>query len=123
MALNDYSQLAATMDGNPLTQVTSISMTTNSGDQRVDLLNEGLGGFTPGSGDVTIEIGYVIPIAGTEDEFQQKCARRDFVTMQVWRAGKSYMGHGKILTDQFSQSVNGSVEGSFTWTGEVAEVQ
>jgi hypothetical protein len=123
LAQQDYARLAAFLDDNLLTQVTSISLTTNSGNQRVDLLNEGLGGFTPGSGDCTIEIGFVVPAGGLEEEFQQKCANRDFVKMQVPVGSKDYVGKGKIDTVSISQSVSASVEGSLTWIGELAALE
>jgi hypothetical protein len=123
MPQTDYARLAVYVDGSLVQQITSISMTTNSGNQRVDLLNEGLGGFTPGSGDVTIELGFVIPIGGTEEEYQEKCANKDWVTMQVPVGRKDYIGRGKIDTVSISQSVNSSVEGSLTWIGEIAPLE
>jgi hypothetical protein len=119
----DYARLACFVDGSLVEQITSISITTNSGNQRVDLLNEGLGGFTPGSGDVTIELGFVVPIGGTEEEYQEKCARRDFVVMQVPIGRKDYVGKGKIETVAISQSVNAAVEGTLTWIGELAPLE
>jgi hypothetical protein len=123
VAQQDYARLAVFYNDNLLTQVTSISLTTNSGNQRVDLLNEGLGGFTPGSGDCTIEVGFVVPAGGLEEEFQQHCADREFVKMQVPVGSKDYVGKGKLDTVSISQSVNASVEGSFTWIGELAALE
>lgn len=119
MALEDFAKLGVFYNGNALTKVTSISLDTNSGEQRIDLLNEGLAGFTPGSGDCTIEVGFVVPIGGTEDEFQEDCATGTYVTLQVPVGRKSYIGRGKIQSVKISQSTNANVEGSFTWMGEV----
>lgn len=83
-------------------------------------MNEGLGGFTPGSGDVTLEIGFAIPIGGQEFPYQRKCADGEYVTMQVPIGGDQYSGLGKLLTCEISQSANGNTEGSCTWTGELA---
>lgn len=118
-AQQDYSQLKCFINGNPLIQITSLSKATNAGLQRIDLLNEGLGGFSNGSGDVTIEIGYVVPIGGTEEEFDRMCAGHEFVDMQMFLGRQSYAGRGKIENNSVSQSVNAAVEGKLTWLGEL----
>ncbi len=123
MALNDYARLACLYNGNPLTQLTSLHHTTNSGQQRVDLMNEGLGGFTPGPGDCTIEVGFAVPIGGTEDEFQEDCANGAFVTLQVPIGRKDYIGLGKIMNVSISGSTGANVEGTFSWTGELKALQ
>jgi hypothetical protein len=119
LALQDYAQKKAFYNGSPITQITSVSMTTNSGNVRVDLLNEGLGGFTNGTGDVTIEIGFAVPIGGTEFTFQQDAANHEFVDLQVFIGRLSYTGRGKIESCQISQSTGAAIEGTFTWLGEL----
>lgn len=119
MALQDFAKLAVFYNGNALTRVTSISLDTESGEQRVDLLNEGLSGFTPGSGSVSISVGFVVPIGGTEDEFQEDCATGTYVTLQVPVGRKSYIGKGKLMSVKISQSTNANVEGTFEWSGEL----
>jgi hypothetical protein len=123
VALSDYARLGIIYNGNALTQVTSVGMTTNSGQNRVDLLNEGLAGFTPGSGDVTIDIGYAIPIGGPEATYQQDCATGTYVTMQVFEGALSYIGRGKIMTNGVSQSVNAAAEGTCQWMGELKPIE
>jgi hypothetical protein len=120
MAQQEYARLGVFYNGAWLEQVTSVELTTNSGNQRVDLLNEGLGGFTPGSGDVSITIGFVIPIGGTELTFQEDCANRVFVDLQIPVGKKDYVGRGKLESVSMSQSVNAAAEGTFSWTGEIA---
>ena len=97
-------------------------MSTNSGQQRVDLLNEGLGGFTPGSGDVSLNIGFAVPVGGQEYPWQQKCASGDYITMQLIVDGEQYSGSGKLLDVEISQSVNGSTEGTASWLGQLEEL-
>jgi hypothetical protein len=121
--LQDHARLILYVDQVYQQEITSLSMATNSGQQRVDLMNEGLGGFTPGSGDVTLEIGFAIPVGGQEFPYQRKCADGDFVTMQVPIGGDQYSGLGKIITCEISQSANGNTEGTCTWTGELAAAQ
>jgi len=64
--LQDHARLAIFVDQTVQIEITSIQMTTNSGQNRVDLLNEGLAGFTPGSGDVNLQIGFAVPKGGQE---------------------------------------------------------
>jgi hypothetical protein len=117
--LQDGAKLAYFYNGNLLEWITSLDISTDSGQNKIDLLNQGLGGFTPGSGLVTISVGFAVPIGGTEDDFQQDCANGTYVTSQVVCGKKSYIGRGKLMSCKISQSVNGSTEGSFEWTGEL----
>lgn len=121
--LQDHARLVAFVDQTHQVEITSIELTTNSGQQRVDLLNEGLGGFTPGSGDVTISLGFAVPIGGLEFPYQQKCADGEFVTMQIPIGADQYTGNGKIIDVTISQSVNANVEGTLTWTGELLPLE
>jgi hypothetical protein len=119
MALQDYANVSVLYNGNPLEEVTSCEMTTNSGQQRIDTLSKGLSGFTPGAGDVTISIGYAIPIGGPEDNFQQNCAVGAYATLQIGVGPANYVGTGKIMSVSESQSVGASMEGTFEWVGEL----
>lgn len=119
MALRNYARNKALADGNELTQVTSLQMTTSSGNQVVNLMTEGLGGFTDGSGMVSIEIGYAIPIGGTEFPYQSKVANKEFVTLQFVSGANQYIGTGKFDEDSFSQSADSNAEGTVTWIGEL----
>ncbi len=119
--VGDYANLACSYNGNWLIQVTSISLSGESGQQRVELLNEGLGGFTPGSGSTTVEVNFVVPIGGTEDTFWNDMASGAFVTLQLPIGGVDYIGKGKIMSVKISQSTNAVTEGSFTWDGPLKE--
>lgn len=123
MALQDYARLPVFYNGALMEEVTSVSMTTNSGQIRIDTLTRGLSGFSPGSGDVTFEIGIVIPIGGQEFPIQQDCAEGNYVELQLGVGKDKYIGRGKIETQSLSQSVNAAAEGTFTWTGEKASLQ
>jgi hypothetical protein len=116
--IQDYARLPVFMDGNYLQQITSIDISWDGGLQRVDLLNEGLGGFTPGSGAVTINIGFAVPIGGTEADFVENLVDGAVVKMQVGIGRKAYIGSGKIQNAKISQSVNANVEGTCEWMGE-----
>lgn len=121
--LQDYARLAVAMDGNVLTNITSIDAEWNSGQNRVDLLNEGLAGFTPGSGDVTINLGFAVPIGGLEEDYVGRVVDGTLTTMQIFLGPKDYVGKGKIQNAKVSQSVNGAVEGTMSWMGQLLPLQ
>lgn len=117
--MQDYATMAAFVNSNALQQITSIEHVTNSGQQRVDLLNEGLGGFSPGPGDCEINIGFVVPIGGPEENFQAICARGEYVDLQIFQGPLSFAGRGKFLTVRVNRSTNQSLEGTINWLGEL----
>lgn len=121
--LQDHARLAIFVDQVVQIEITSIQMTTNSGQNRVDLLNEGLAGFTPGSGDVNLQIGFAVPKGGQEYNWQQKCANGEYVSMQVIVGATQYVGLGKFLDVSINQTVNASVEGTANWLGELKPLQ
>lgn len=118
MALNEYAKLPLFLDGTHITQLTSVEYEIDGGQQRVDLLHEGLGGFTPGSGSVTVNVGFAVPIGGVEYPYLKRIAAGQYVDLQLGMGSESYAGRGKIMNARVSQSVNSSVEGTMTWMGE-----
>lgn len=122
MALQDHAIGQCFFDGNPLVGVTSLKRTTDSGQQSIDTL-QGLAGFSPGPGRVKCSIGYTHPIGGTEDEFQEKCVDGAYVLIQLGWGPKAYVGVGKIITDEMSQSATAAAEGSFDWEGEFKKIE
>ncbi len=123
MALQNYARIKALIEGQEVTQITSLQMTTSSGNQVVNLMTEGLGGFTEGSGQVSVEIGYAIPIGGTGIDYQKLTAEKSFVTMQIVQGANQYVGTGKFDEDSFSQSSGANAEGTVTWLGELNAFQ
>ena len=124
MALQEYGRLrlfAAEAGGAlvQITQVSSIDIQTESGNIPVDLLNEGLGGFSKGSGRVRVTIGFYVPVSGVEFPFQQAAVNGALVTLQVGVGPESYVGTGKVMTEGVSQSTNASAEGTVEWEGEL----
>lgn len=113
----DYAKLTVFYDSTYLTQLTSVSLETDSGQQPVMLLNEGLGGYVSGAGDVKIKLGFAVPIGGTEMPFQQDAATGRYVEMQIGVGPVGYIGRGKVMNVSISQSVNGATEGTLDWTG------
>lgn len=120
--LQDHARLALFVEQDFMVEMTSIELTTNSGQQRVDTL-EGLAGFTPGSGDCTVSCGFAIPIGGQEYPFQETCADGSYATLQIPIGPKDYIGLGKFIDVTINQSVNANTEGNFTWTGELSAIK
>lgn len=118
MALQDYATLQVFVNGNALQQVTSAEMVANSGQVRVDLLNEGMSGFSPGSGDREVNVGFVVPIGGPEEDYMGMSDRGEYVQMQVFQGTDQYVGNGKFQNVRISRSVNQTLEGTFSWLGE-----
>jgi hypothetical protein len=123
VADTDFAKLGTIYGGNALAKITSLSMTTNSGLQRVDTMTEGLSGFTPGTGDVTIDIGFVVPIGGPEADFQEHCAEGATVEVEFFVGAKTYVGKGKVMTVTISQSVNQAAEGTCQWVGPLKKIE
>jgi hypothetical protein len=119
----DYAKLNAFYNQQYLQQLSSISHVTDSGQQPVNLLNEGLGGFTPGSGSCTIKLGFLVPIGGTEVPYQQDCANGAYVTFQIGCGSVGYIGTGKLMNCEIGQSVGAATEGSIEWHGELKPME
>lgn len=118
MALKDGAKLSIFIDGQYQTQASNVSITTNSGQVRIDTL-EGLAGFTPGSGDTTITGTLNVPIGGLEFDTHTAAAEGGYHIIQVPIGAKTYRGEGKFLDTTTSQGVNANTENSFNWTGEL----
>ena len=123
MALQEYARLPVFIDQAYVTQLTSVELTGESGQVAVDLLNEGLGGFTPGSGRCRIRIGFAVPIGGQEIDVWGRMKKGMIVSMQVGVGSVGYAGKGKIMSVSISQSTNASVEGTCEWEGELKDLE
>jgi hypothetical protein len=119
----DYAKLTAFYNQAYLQQLTSISHKTESGQQPVNLLNEGLGGFTPGSGSCTISLGFTIPIGGTEVPYQQDAANGAYVTFQIGVGSVAYIGTGKIMNVDIGQETGSASHGTCEWHGELKAME
>jgi hypothetical protein len=123
MALQSYATLKIFYDGEPMTQVTRIQHVINSGKNRVDLIETGLAGFTPGAGDCTISVGFAIPREGTEFDFKSDAANMVYRTIQLQEGERYYIGQGTLTDAESSQSSGANAEGSFNWTGELRPME
>jgi hypothetical protein len=118
----EHARLAAFIDGTYLVELTSIELTTESGQIRIDTF-EGLAGFTPGSGKCTVKLGLGIPISGQEYPFQEACADGLLVPIQIPVGQKTFVGVGKFMDVGISQSVNAAAEETVTWEGGLSKLQ
>ena len=118
MALEDFARLALFANGSPQKKLTSVQHRTESGQISVDLMNEGLCGWTPGSGRCRITIGYAVPLSGVEFPWQAKCVSGELIKLQLAQGPDVYVGTGKCIDTDVSQSVNASTEGTAEWEGE-----
>lgn len=106
------------MDGVYLRQLSSVEAEFESGQQPVNLLLEGLGGFTPGVGSTTVTIGYVVPIGGLEYPYLKRLHEGAYVDLQLGLGSEALAARGKILNSRISQSTGEAVSGTCTWQGE-----
>jgi hypothetical protein len=123
MALEKFARAAIALDGQWLRFVTSLSMVTDGGKTPINLLEDGLAGFSPGSGSVTITIGYAIPVGGQEYPFQQKAIRDEDVQAQLRWGGEQYVGLGQLTNDEKNRNVDSPTEGTANWTGVLDEME
>jgi hypothetical protein len=123
MALQDGAILTLFIDGLYQAKASNISITTNSGQVRMDTIAEGLAGFTPGAGDVSISGSSVVHIGGLEFDFHSAAAKGGYHSLQVVIGAKAYTGSGKFMDTTTSQSVNANTESSFNWTGQLKPLE
>jgi hypothetical protein len=123
MALTKYARTAVALDGTWLKYLTSASMSTDAGKTPINLLEEGLSGFSPGSGSVTVTLSYAIPVGGQEYPFQQKATRDEDVQLQIRWGAEQYAALGQITTDEKTRNTDSPTEGTVTWVGVLDELE
>lgn len=122
-SLQNYARMSVLVNGTAITDLISVTHKTESGQQTVFLLNEGLGGFTPGSGSCHVDLEFAVPIKGPNSAFQQDCAVGAFATLQINVGAQFFVGAGKYESAEFSTSVNSSVSGKVSWIGELKPME
>ena len=116
-ALQDHARLKLLINGVFQIKPSSISVSLDSGAQKVETL-EGLAGKTPGAGMCKITGTCAVPLGGPEYDFMTTCVNGQYISMQVPFGVKSYIGNGWIQTADLSQSTGQSTELKFEWEGE-----
>lgn len=123
MALQDYARSTIYFNGTELKEVMSIDVATQGGWVPVRTLSKGLAGFSGTGGSVTIKVSFAVPLGGPEANFQKKCVQGEIVSLQVPIGGIDYIGNGKVLSVDFSQSTDKELIGSFDWMGEPSPME
>lgn len=123
MALESFATLKVFYDGDPLKYITSIQHVVNGEKQPVNLIEEGLAGFTPGAGNVTLAVGYAIPREGSEKDYKSDAANDVMRTLQLQEGRRYYIGMGQVMDAESSQSAGANTEGTFNWMGELKPME
>ncbi len=117
MAQQDYALIKLFLNGAPVTQITKITRMLDAQNQPIMLMNEGLGGWSPGSGISSVEWDAPIPIGGTEFPYEELQTSRAYVDLQVFVGSRSVASRGKIQTAQ-TEGASGSPSSiSIKWEG------
>jgi hypothetical protein len=120
--LQDHLRLQILVDAKRQLEVNKLNGKLMSNSQAIETF-EGLVGKTPGSGRTTWSATAAIPASGPEFDYWSACAKGSYHTVQVPMGAKSYIGKGWFDEVEVDQSVNGSAEISFTWTGTFAPLK
>lgn len=122
MALQEYAKLPFFVNQAYMTQITSVQLTGESGQIRVDTL-EGLAGFTPGSGSTRVSVGFVVPIGGPEYNVWNDMVDGAIVAVQVGVGSLAMAAKGKVMSTTIGRSTQASVEGTWEWEGELKKLE
>jgi hypothetical protein len=117
MAQQDYSLVKLFFNGASVTQLTKVTRMMDAQNQPIMLLNEGLGGWSPGSGISSVEWEAPIPLGGTEFDYEGIAHRREYVDLQVFVGSRSVASRGKIQTVQSEGSAGAPSSCSIKWEG------
>jgi len=117
MPQQDYAIPKLFINGAPVTQITKVTRMLDAQNQPIMLMNEGLGGWSPGSGISSIEFDVPVPIGGPEFPYEQMCTSRAYVDMQVFLGGGSVASRGKFQTVQTEGASGSPSSMSIKWEG------
>jgi hypothetical protein len=118
VALQDYVITKLFYNNSAVTQITRVARVVKANNVAIQLLNEGLGGFTDGSGECTIEWDAPIPIGGTEFDYEGDCVAKAYVDLQFFCGSRSYAGRGKLEEAATEQAVGAAASIKVQWVGE-----
>ena len=118
MALQDYARAVVFFDGRQVKLAESWDLELESGQQPILILNEGLGGFTPGAGQANFGGTLYVPVGGFEEPVDEWVVDGNYVTVQFGVGPNAYVGNGKFTNVKISQSTNQALQVTFQWVGE-----
>jgi hypothetical protein len=119
MELKDFGKLRAWVDEAFLVFISNIEKVTESGNIPITILNEGLAGFTDGSGSTTINFTYYVPRTGFEFNFEQAVEEKGIHSVQLTVSGHNVLLKGKFMTSNISQSTDQAVTGTASFMGSL----
>lgn len=119
MALQDFARLFVMVDSVLQVFVESIGIQTDSGNIEIYTF-DGLAGFSPGPGKITLSLNYAVPLAGFETNFQKMVVDRQVHSIQVGVGSNALITEGKFNTDNIQGSTSSATQGSVTFTGKLA---
>lgn len=123
MAQQDYALVKLFLNGAAVTQITRIRRMLDAQNQPIQLMNEGLGGWSHGMGISRVEWDAPVPIGGPEFDYEGIAARREFVELQVFVGRASVASLGKIQTTELEGAVGTPTAYSITWEGGLEPVE
>lgn len=123
MALQSYAQIQFFVNGAPVTQKTRVKRTLTMNRTPINLLGQGLAGYSEGLPELTHELDAPIPIGGHEFDYEGMAHRNEFVETQIFIGSRSYAGLGVIQVVDTGQEAGAAASTSITWTGEARPVE
>lgn len=106
------------LDGKEIKLAESFEHETDGGQQPVLILNEGLGGFTPGSGQCNLSGTLYVPVGGFEENVQAYCAEGSYHTFQTGIGPSAVLNTGKFTNVKISQSTNQAAQVTYQFVGD-----
>lgn len=121
--LKDYAKVRGWIDEQFMVEITSISKRTNAGNIPMNLMNEGLGGFSDGSGETSVAIGYVIPRSGPEFNFDKATVDKGYHNVQITVGNLSCIIKGKFSDNEVGQSTDQGTAGTVNFMGGLTALE
>lgn len=120
---DDHLTLTAYVGGKRMKKLTSITFNSQSGNVVITTL-EDFAGFSDGPGLCTVALESAIPASGQEFAYQQTCAKKEWVELQIPIGGDgSFVGTGKFDDVGISQSTTSAAGETINWTGELKAIK
>lgn len=118
MSLQDFGRMVTFLDGNEIKLAESFEHETDAGQQPVLVLNEGLVGFTPGTGQCNLSGTLYVPIGGFEDNIQKWAVEGSYHTFQTGIGKNVVINTGKFTNVKLSQSANASAQITYQFVAD-----
>ena len=122
MSVQDFARLFVLVDSNLQVFVESIGIQTASGNIKIFTF-DGLAGFSPGPGEITLSLNYAVPLAGFETNFQAMVVDKAIHSIQVGIGPNALITEGKFNTDNIQGSTTSATQGSVTFEGRLAKFE